>query len=196
MAEDYGPRKFVILAMNAYDSQATVQIYQDLYPDVLMLMDPGWAIYDIYMQNNYIPLNYVITPEQTVDYFEEGFNEAIVRSHIENLLPEVTVVLTPDVVTVPQGGTLSFDVDLVNWENSAQSFYALTEVELPNSMTVTMMGPVPLTMNGNAQISTSLQHNIPVGTPLGTYTYTAKLGTGPPVDLMDISSFTFEVVAP
>jgi len=196
MAEDYGPRKFVMLALNAYDSQATIKTYQDLFPDVLMLMDPDWKIHDVYAQNGFIPLNYVITPGQTVDYFEEGFDEAMVRSHIENLLPEVTVVLTPDVVTVPQGGTLSFDVDLVNWESSAQSFYALTEVEVPNGHTYTIMGPVPLTMNGNAQISTNLQHNVPVGTPLGMYTYTAKLGTGPPVELMDVSIFTFEVVAP
>lgn len=186
----------MVLALNGYDNINTIRTYQNMYPDVLMLRDPNWGVYQLYRQNGYIPLNYVLTQELIVDYFMEGFSEGIIRNHIENLLAPVTVVLSYDGSPVPQGGTLSFDVTLTNWENTEQTFYALTEVTLPGGTTVILLGPVEITLDANQEVTVPLQHNIPLAAPLGMYEYTGMLGTFPPPEVMDYSSFEFEVVAP
>jgi hypothetical protein len=160
-----------------------------------MLRDSG-TVWNMYVQNNYIPLNYVITPEQTVDYFMEGYNHSTIENHILNLLPDVTVALTPEAVTIPQGGVLTYNVNITNWEGATESIYALTEVTLPGGGTVTLLGPVPLTVDPYETISVNIHHDIPLGAPLGSYGYTGKIGTFPPPELMDWSTFFFEVVAP
>lgn len=196
MAADYAGQKLVVLGLNYQESLQIVQTYQDMYPNIIMLRDAAGTIYQRYRQNGYIPLNYVVTQEQTVDWWMEGFNESIMRNHIEALLPAVTVVLENDGVPVPQGGELSFDVTVHNWENTAQTFYALTQVTLPGGATVTLMGPLQLTLDAGQELSVTLTEDIPGMAPLGIYTFEAKLGTYPPVELMDSSSFEFEVTAP
>ncbi len=196
MAGDYAGQKLVVLGLNYMESLSIVQSYQNQNPNIIMLRDSAGTIYQRYAQNGYIPLNYVITQEQTVHWWMEGFNESLMRNNIEQLLPEVTVVLEHDGVPVPQGGVLSFDITLHNWESTMETFYALTQVTLPGGATVTLMGPIELTLDPGQELSITLTEDIPLMAPLGTYTYEAKLGTYPPADLMDSSSFEFEVTAP
>jgi hypothetical protein len=193
-AEVYGPRKFVVLGLNGFDNVNTMRDYQNLYPDILMLVDQDWRIFELYEQHGLIPLNYLITQDQVVDYFIEGFEEDVFRELIEDLLPSVTVVLTPDETTVPQGGSLSFDFTLTNWESTPQDLYALTEVSIPGGTSIVLLGPVPLTIDGNEEVTLPLQHYIPKAAPVGIYDYRAKIGTYPPPELMDYSDFQFEVV--
>jgi signal peptidase I len=195
LQQTYAPRKLVVLAVNLWQSWSIIESYQNMYPDLLMLRDSG-SVWSDYVQNSYIPLNYVITPEQTVDYFMEGYNQAVIQNHILNLLPDVTIVLTPEAESVPQGGVLTFDATLTNWEGATESIYALTQVTLPGGQTVTLLGPIPVTVDPYETISVDLHHDIPLGAPLGSYQYIGKIGTYPPVDLMDSSKFDFEVVAP
>jgi hypothetical protein len=195
LQEEYAPRKLVVLGINLWESWTIIQQYQNMYPEILMLRDAG-PVWNLYVQNNYIPLNYVITPEQTVDYFMEGYTHSIIENHIVNLLPDVTIALTPEATTVPQGGVLTYNATLTNWEGAAENIYAVTEVTLPGGATVTLLGPVPLTLDPYETISVNIDHDIPLGVPLGSYGYTGTIGTFPPADLMDWSTFTFEVVAP
>ncbi len=196
MAGDYAGQKLVVLGLNYMESLGIVQNYQNMYPNIIMLRDVSGSVYWQYAQNGYVPLNYVVTQEQNVYWWMEGFTESLMRNKIEQLLPEVTVVLGNDGVPVPQGGVLSFNVTLHNWESTAQTFYALTQVTTPGGSTITLLGPVELTLDPGQELAVTLTQDIPPSAPLGTYEYEAKLGTYPPVDLMDSSSFTFEVVAP
>jgi len=161
-----------------------------------MLMDTSGSVYNLYRQNGYIPLNYVLDQDHLVDYWSEGFNHAAMIASLESVLPEVTVVLENDGIPVPQGGVLSYDVTIHNWETTAQSFYALTQATAPNGSTYKLAGPMQLTLQPGQEIAVTLTQNIPPLAPLGMYEFEAVLGTYPPVDFMDSSSFGFEVVAP
>lgn len=195
MAVEFGERKFVVLGVNLWETWSIIEDYQNTYPNVLMLRDGG-AVWNIYRQNGYIPLNYVITQERIVDYFMEGYTDAIIRGRVLNLLPDVTIVLAPEATVVPQGGVLTFNATLTNWEGATENIYALTQVTLPGGGTFTLLGPVPVTVDPYETISVNLHHDIPLGAPLGSYLYEGKIGTYPPADLMDSSKFTFEVVVP
>jgi len=167
-----------------------------MYPNIIMLRDIYASVYSLYAQNAIIPLNYVLDQEHLVDCWSEGFNEYAMRDSLESVLPEVTIHLRPDQESVPQGGVLSFDFRITNWETSSKSFYAISTAEAPQGRTATMIGPLSLTLSGNDHIKSSLQHEIPADAPLGIYTYTGTIATWPPLEIMDTEIFTFEVTAP
>jgi len=176
------------------ENQAIVQNYQNMYPDIIMLKDVSGSVYSQYAQNNFIPLNYVLTQDHMVEWWMEGFNETAMRNALENVLPLVTVALENDGIAVPQGDVLSYDVTLHNWDTVSQTFYAMTEVTIPGGSTYPLLGPVELTLNPGQEISATLTQDIPGFAPQGTYEFRATLGTYPPVETMDVSNFEFEVV--
>jgi hypothetical protein len=195
MTEDYEDRKFTILGINLWESWTIVQNYQNTYPGIIMLRDSG-PLWNVYGQNGYIPLNYVLTKDQIIDFWMEGFNEFQMRNHIESCFSPVEVVAVNDGVPIPQGGVLTFDVTLHNFESSQQTFYAQTDVTLPGGTTIVMVGPIQVTLNANQELTVPISHDIPGFAPLGTYGYSVKIGTYPPAELMDWSDFEFEIVAP
>jgi len=196
MAGEYAGQKLIVLGLNYRESLSIVQSYQNTYPNIIMLQDTNGSVYNQYRQNGYIPLNYVLTQDHLVEYWSEGFNQYAMEAALENVLPAVTVVVDNDGEPVPQGGVLSFDITLHNWDDTAQTFYAITRATVDGGATYPLLGPVELTLNPGQELSTTLNQAIPGFTPLGTYEFEAVLGTYPPVEIMDTSSFGFEVVAP
>ena len=53
-----------------------------------VLQDKNWFTYSKYTPDNYIPLNMILDKCLKIDYKASGFNEAVVKSHIEALLAQ------------------------------------------------------------------------------------------------------------
>lgn len=82
---DYVARGFEILGIDDED-WSTQKPYNRQYSWVF-LRDANNAVWALYAQNGYIPLNYVIDPNGIVRYWGEGFDEAAVRAAIVAWLP-------------------------------------------------------------------------------------------------------------
>lgn len=109
---------------------------------------------------------------------------------------DVGVFLDPgtDPLVVPRGGNFSYDVTLENFLDSPQSIHVWIDVLLPSGSTYgPVAGPMPLTLNSGQSLTTTMQHQVPVAAPLGTYHIYAHAGTYPATD-MDNDRFTLEVV--
>lgn len=110
-------------------------------------------------------------------------------------LPDVSIVLEPDATVYAPGETLGYTATLTNNTQQAQNFFAITEVTLPNGNPFPgnpVLGPQPVALGPAQQVSQHITHSIPYTAPIGTYTYTATIGT-PPDNLIDSDSFQFEV---
>jgi hypothetical protein len=88
MKLDYG-ENFVPLAIGLQQSPAILKQYAAQYPGTIVLNDAIMASWNLYNINNSIPLNYVVDPADTVRYGAVGFNEALIRSIIEQYLTGV-----------------------------------------------------------------------------------------------------------
>jgi hypothetical protein len=111
-------------------------------------------------------------------------------------LPDVTVTLEPDATVIPRGGKLGFTATVTNNTQDTQGFNFWTEVILPNGKPYPknpVIGPMWVTLAPGEERSKHASHRIPGSAPLGTYTYTAKIGTYPE-PLMHSDSFDFTVV--
>jgi hypothetical protein len=111
-------------------------------------------------------------------------------------LPDVTVTLEPDATVIPRGGKLGFTATVTNNTQDTQGFNFWTEVILPNGKPYPknpVIGPMWVTLAPGEEKSKHASHRIPGSAPLGTYTYTAKIGTYPE-PLMHSDSFQFTVV--
>jgi len=190
LAEEGG----LVIGINYKEPLGTVQYYQNLYPNILMLCDYSGGVYSRYRQNGYIPLNYVIDHDldQTIDYWMEGYNHSVITGKMNALLPDVSVVLDPDSYTYNRGGSLGFDATLYNWTGSNQSLYLLIDVELPSgSYYEVSTESINLSPNQTKVIAYDL--NIPGAAPLGDYRMRVRLGT-PPANLWNADFFNFEMV--
>jgi hypothetical protein len=109
--------------------------------------------------------------------------------------PDVTLSLTPDVTTVPRGGTLGYWVSVTNNTDSVQCFDYWTNVTLPNGNRYPpsdeLFGPHSLCLDPYDSRSAHLSHGIPLGAPLGDYTYNAFIGPYP--GITDEDHFVFTV---
>jgi photosystem II stability/assembly factor-like uncharacterized protein len=111
-------------------------------------------------------------------------------------LPVLLIDMQPDEDQVPRGGTLGLTGSVINCSSESQTVYGLTEVTLPNGNPYPgnpVVGPREIVVPPNETVSIHLTHQVPLGAPLGTYTYTGKIGT-PPSTLIDRDSFRFKVV--
>jgi uncharacterized delta-60 repeat protein len=99
--------------------------------------------------------------------------------------------------SVPRGGTLGFTMTIKNNTSESQTFLAATKVTKPDENPYPpsgyLLGPVSVTLDGNASKSPYRSHNIPDGAPLGTYTYHGYVGNYG-VGIYDECTFEFEVV--
>ncbi len=125
---------------------------------------------------------------------EEGWYIDDVR--IGAPVPDVTVALDPDATVIPRGGKLGFTITVTNNTMDYQGFNVWTEVTMPNGKPYPhnpVIGPKWVTLSPGGSKSKHLNHTIPVFAPLGTYIYTAKVGTYPE-PYMHSDSFQFTVV--
>jgi len=87
MYDDYRLNGFEPIAVNVFQDTEIVKQYARQY-DFMFLSDQSGVAWNLYTMNNYIPLNYVIDPEQKVVGSMEGFSESTIRSWIEPYLSE------------------------------------------------------------------------------------------------------------
>jgi len=86
-------------------------------------------------------------------------------------------LLSPDSDSVPRGGTLGFQITLMNTTNQIQSFKFATKATLPNgSKTRYLIKPTPFTLNPYQTRHFHRSQFIPNNAPLGTYTYNGYIG--------------------
>jgi hypothetical protein len=106
------------------------------------------------------------------------------------------ILLDPDDTIVPRGGTLGFTITVMNKSGESVGLVVWTEVTLPSGEPFAgnpVAGPKYIYLTVDEVVSVHLSHPVPRYSPLGTYTYTAKMGTYPdPVEAS--GSFTFTVV--
>lgn len=87
MYEDYRLHGFEPIAINLFQDTTIFKQYARQY-DFMFLRDQSGDAWNLYKMNNYIPLNYVIDPDQKVVGSMEGFNESTIRYWIEPYLSE------------------------------------------------------------------------------------------------------------
>jgi len=88
MTLDYG-ENFVPLAIGLQQSPAILKQYAAQYPGTIVLNDASLVAWNLYKISNSIPTNYVIDPADTVRYGVVGWNQAAIRSIIEQYLTGV-----------------------------------------------------------------------------------------------------------
>jgi hypothetical protein len=88
MTLDYGD-SYVALGIGLQQSAAILKQYATNYPGVIILNDASLVAWNLYKINNYIPLNYVVDPADTVRYGAEGWSEAVIRARVEEYLAGV-----------------------------------------------------------------------------------------------------------
>ena len=194
LAGSLAERGFVVLGINLYEDKNTVLSFQNQYPDILFLRDTNGAVFNTYMKNGGIPLNYLIDHDvhQTIDYSMEGYNQFLFQSRIMSLLSDVSVNLFPDSSTYHRGGLLGFDVKIENWQKDSRTFYSLVDVRLPQGVYYPLYPPVPQTLAGNASRTVRIDYSLPQVAPLGDYLLRTRIGL--PGDLWMTDTFSFEVV--
>jgi len=112
---------------------------------------------------------------------------------INSLLQSADLALCPDTVSVPQEGELGFTITIANNRDTTQTLWVLTEVTMPNGEPYPgnpVLGPKKIVLQPNRILQKHVVHPVPPNAPLGTYTYTAKIGQ-PPSNLIDSDSFFF-----
>jgi hypothetical protein len=110
--------------------------------------------------------------------------------------PDVSVYLTPDEATVPQGGKLGFDILVRNNTGSSQTFQAWTGVILPNGKPYKgnpVLGPKTVPLQPRKWVIRHITQQVPGNAPLGDYIYMGTVGTWPD-SLIDQDQFEFTVV--
>ena len=193
IARDYRERGVSVLAMNYMESLSTVQTYQNMYPDLLMLRDTTGSAYSTYRQNGYIPLNYVIDHDmqQTIDYWMEGYNHSTILNRITNLLSDVTAKVQLDAPSFPRGTNLGFDVVVTNWIPANRTVYMMVDIELPSGGYFAL-GTTQLNLSASEVRIIPYDMTIPLTAPLGDFTVRARLGM-PPMDLWNADYGDFEI---
>ena len=87
--DDYSEHGFISIAINVGDDMATLKTWARQYTN-LYLLDNG-TVWPVYTLSNSIPLNYVIDSSGVIRYIAEGFDEAQVRTVIQQWLPDPIV---------------------------------------------------------------------------------------------------------
>ncbi len=111
-------------------------------------------------------------------------------------LPAVTLVITPDAVSVAQGTTLGYSVTATNTTASQQCFNYWEDTTLPDGSTFpptgALFGPVRLCLNAGASQTAHLTHGVPIFAPLGSYIFNAFTGAFPIIVVAE-AHFNFDV---
>jgi len=181
-----------IIAINLQESLEIVQGYQDSYPAILFLMDNG-TVWDDYLQNNYIPLNYVLNHDlaQTVEYWEEGYYEDQVLDTINAVRSRLVATLAPGADTYALGEMLGYDVAVTSWTLMPIEAYVVVDAILPTGVTK-RLGMAYLHFTLGETKAFPREHLIPMNVPVGDYRVRVQVGM-PPDDLWSADFFEFTV---
>ncbi len=113
-------------------------------------------------------------------------------------VPAATLVLEPDAVAIPAGGSLGLQVTVMNQLETEEQFTFRTDITLPGGGTYppsgSLFGPVSAWLDPLQMVSVHLSHPVPGATPRLVYTYNAYLSLGG--DVVAEDHFDFEVVDP
>jgi hypothetical protein len=104
----------------------------------------------------------------------------------------VDVTLTavnPPIIIPATGGTFQYRANIRNLTTSAQTFQIWTKWLNPVGTWVNLLGPLPITLPGNANVTRRRFQNVAGSNPPGTYTFVGYAGTG--TTIHDSSFFTF-----
>jgi len=115
--------------------------------------------------------------------------------------PVVTLAITPDAVSIPQGAVLGYTVTATNTTAVQQCFNYWENVTLPGGglypSTGSLMPHTPrLCLNGGTSQTVHLTHGVPLTAPIGAYAFNTYLGIYPvPYRIVvDSTSFNFNIV--
>jgi len=104
----------------------------------------------------------------------------------------MTIYVTPMSTEVTPGGTLEVTYTAMNRWGFPVSYWALAEAVLPNTHTVTVMGPDRYTLAPHVWRQQLIAQDVPLTAEPGLYLYRARIGV-PPNTLYDEDSFSFEI---
>jgi len=113
-------------------------------------------------------------------------------SHFFDQNDHLTLYLTPDMVTVPQGSKLGVTYTLINRWDDPQTCLISTKLYFPNGMDITLIGPEELSIPGQRTEQVRIIHSIPTNSPTCAYQYWSSLEAQPPA-LLDEDFFYFRV---
>ena len=192
ISTDYAGKGIQIIALNYGENLSIVQGYQDTYPDILFLLDDG-SIYTEYIQNNYIPLNYVLNHDyaQTVEYWEEGYTESLVLGTINDIRSPLVATLHPQADTYALGETIGYEVKVKSWSLMPQQAYVVVDAVLPAGNT-RRLRTAYLSFTFSEEKTFGLQHVIPMDVPTGDFKIRVTVGL-PPDDLWSADTFDFTI---
>ncbi|MEO0078145.1 MAG: hypothetical protein ABIK86_03995, partial [candidate division WOR-3 bacterium] len=150
MYEDYRNQGFVALAINLSEDMSIVRSYarQNTNP---YLRDNG-TVWGIYRQNGYIPLNYVVDPEGVIRFFQEGFNEQLIRQIIEQYLPgqiehDVGVMgIAAPTGTLDSGVVVTPSCSVYNYASNVETYPVRMRIGTEYDTTVTVTNHQPGTV--------------------------------------------------
>lgn len=183
MTLDYEDQ-FVALAIGLQQSMGTLKQYAAQYPGVVVLNDASLAAWGLYNISGYIPLNYVVDPNDTVRYGATGFNEATIRARIEQYLTgvEETPVAQPMEFSVvganPVVGQSAVRFSLPKAANVTLRVYS-TSGALVRTLVNGQMPAGANTINWNLRDD--------AGRPVGSGLYLYELNTGSQVSHAKVS---------
>jgi hypothetical protein len=144
---DYGPHGFTSIPVNLSDDWTVIKSYARQYAS-LYLRDDG-SFWSVYQQNGYVPLNYVIDTAGIIRYVAEGWNEAAVRTVIEQYLPDpiehdVGVVrLMAPTGSTDSGTTIVPACSLRNYRSFAETYPVRMRIGTSYDTTVTITSHQP-----------------------------------------------------
>jgi hypothetical protein len=110
-------------------------------------------------------------------------------------IPAIDLVLAAETTAVARGGRIALSFGLANNTASTQSFDIWTELFMPDGSPYRgnpFIGPIAVNLPPLQVVSRTLKQRVPPGAPLGTYTYTAKVGNYPD-DVNDQASIRITV---
>jgi len=148
MQIDYGPHGFTSMPINiAGDGWDVIKSYARQYPG-LYLMDNG-TFWSAYVQNNYVPLNYVIDTAGIIRYIDEGWDENAVRQVIEQYLPDqiehdvgVSKLIAPS-GSVDSGTLVTPACSLRNYRSFAETYLVRMRIGTAYDTTATVTDHQP-----------------------------------------------------
>ncbi|KPJ53165.1 hypothetical protein AMJ39_05625 [candidate division TA06 bacterium DG_24] len=110
---------------------------------------------------------------------------------------DVTVELTPDTTTVPQGEVLGYDVTIENQTAEPKTVWGRAIVLMPDGSPYQgnpVVEPKAIPLGPHQVRQTHIEHVVPNLAPTGWYIYIVQAGT-PPDDIIYESSFEVEIVS-
>lgn len=166
------------LVSNPNDLNSLYNIFDVRYTG---LVDSGGNMYQAYRVPDPeapYPQEYLIDREGRIRHWEIEYDPDKLTQVIKQMIKEqvpVNLKLTPDVQSVPQGGTLGYDLTLTNHTGAKQDFLYYLEEVLPNGSRNFLWGPLPHSLNPEQSVTLQLNEQIPNNSPLGAHSLQMKV---------------------